>query len=347
MNRLQATATDTLRVLSRTFRPKAIYEGLSRLWQRPWIPLFVFTGLIIVEFSFDSFYILDTGRTIPVDRFTWLDPHKNTTAAVKEVTTRMAIEMTDMIQAVMVCWVLYVSLTTWAKFWSDIRAQQQVVLLLFVPPAVIAYLVLWFGLFDLVPNPFADYTLMDAFSDKAELLTNRSGFGGVISAYLDDATHVALVAVAFVAGVVAAKPKTCETDLKEGLNALTGLLFPSAVLIVMHVINTGSVVLWPAALLPANDSVLVTKLAIAMTLNSAVFYTLLLIGLHIPAVHAVTRQATELEALSQMPIKERIEWLRQHELCDNWAQYYVRIGTVLSPLVAGIPLTKLLTFILA
>ncbi|HEX4416217.1 MAG TPA: hypothetical protein VH107_21470 [Lacipirellulaceae bacterium] len=282
-----------------------------------------------------------------MEKVTWLDPHENTAAAVKEVTARMLIEMTDMLEAVAACWVLYVSLTTFARFWSYVRTRDKVILGAFLVLGTLAYLVLWFDLFDLLPNPFTDSTLMEAFQDKACSLTSRSDFGGKIAAYLDYPTHVALIAVAFVAGIVAAKPKTDDSDVREGLNALTNLLLPSAFLVVIHVVTTGSVMLWPAELLPTSDSTLVTKLAVAMTLNCAVFYTVLLIGLHMPAVHAVTTQASELEVLSHMPIKARYEWLTKRELSDNWTQYYARIGTVLSPLIAGIPLVKLLTFILS
>jgi hypothetical protein len=100
-------------------------------------------------------------------------------------------------------------------------------------------------------------------------------------------------------------------------------------------------------MLPRNngESDAVIKLATAVAINSSVFYTGLLIAFHIPAVHAITSRANNTPQVLSMTTKERQEWLTQHDLADTWVQYYARIGAVLSPLIAGLPLTKVLTFI--
>jgi hypothetical protein len=127
------------------------------------------------------------------------------------------------------------------------------------------------------------------------------------------------------------------------------LLRINAVLLLVYSVSAACELLWVAALLPQGDSgeaYLVTRLAISVALTGGVINTLIMTGIHAPALISLTRCAMGIVE-RQLPLassKEKDEFLASNGLATSSYSLMEQSLTILSPLIAGLPLANLTSY---
>jgi hypothetical protein len=255
--------------------------------------------------------------------FKWAHPARDTAAATRELTARFIVEIAQLAVTIAVIATVLRCLYLIRKLWRDIKWTQKACLIGLACIAAGLTYALWFAM-----NPFAG-TLPTALVEHALVITDRQGPADW-DFYLQCAVVlVAIPLVAMTSGFIVASEVEQPAARKEQLNELTTLLILTAALVVFFMFMLGATVLWSASLLPQgkdSEGALVQQLALAMSVNFGVFFALLLAALHIPSVWAVARKHCT-SGTEAGPLVSPI-------------QYYVQVGTILSPVIAGIPLTK-------
>lgn len=259
--------------------------------------------------------------------FKWIHPARDCAGATRELTARLVVQMIFLATTVVAGITIWRCLLLIIKWHADVgleRAEVLIQLTIFV-----AY-VIWRLFFQL--NPFAD-TLVNSLTAEARLTIDRPGADD-LDLYLQLAVFVFVMPlVAMTSGFIVAKDLKGLAVLDDQLDDLTSLLFPAAILAVLFMVMQGIPLFWAASLLPQgkdSEGALVQQLAVSLSINFGFFAALLLAALHVPAVWVVNK-------------KHSAELLTDTKA--STAQYYVRFATVLSPILAGIPLAKLLSMI--
>lgn len=260
--------------------------------------------------------------------FKWAHPSRDSAAATRELTSRFIIEIADLAVIVVAVLTILKCIGRVHKLWCDVDWLHVLSLvgLTFVT-AFVTY-VLWFSSL----QPF-EHTLPNALTAHAIAITDREGLALVAMGIQYLVIIVAIPLVAMTSGFIIAKGVAESTAREQQLNDLTTLLFLTAALVVLFMFMLCADLLWVGSLLAQgkdSEGALVQQLALAMSMNFGVFFACLLAALHIPSVWAVTSEP----CIDQLGTR-----------ATSPTQYYVRLGTILSPLLAGIPLTKLVSFV--
>jgi len=318
-----------------------------RLWRQPWFPLAAFCLIVLIETAYDWDFIRHYDNEISTAKYEWKNSTDDTAAALKELTARIVVETIEFLRAMAVVWVFLVSLYVVLKTWPKATNDQRVTLVMVFILAIVLYGVFWEQIIPSIPNPWTNQTLFSRLNGAVRVHSGRPDFGEDIWIPVVKATHFALIFAAFATGLIMTKPGKDALALKSQVKYLTHLLFSCAALCVIHVIGMGCWHIREAALLAKPDEALLAlKMCAAMSAGNAVSYICILVAFHLPAAEVLASQSQQLVP-KQYQDKEskRITWLKKQGLVATTAQFYVQIFAMLSPLIAGFPLTKLLAFV--
>jgi hypothetical protein len=305
-----------------------------RAWRYCWFPLAIFCVIVPIEWWYDWSFMRHYDNEISAVKFEWKDARQDTHVALKETNARMIIETVEFLRAIAVVWVACISVYVITQWWSCASLWQWLLLILFGCAAVVLYGVLWEGILPSIPNPWTSHTLFDELSRYVNKHSGRPDFGQLIWQPVVKASHFTLILAALATGLIMARPAERIPELQHQMKCLAHLLFACAALCVIHVIGMGMWYIRPAALLgnPA-DSELLSRLSATISVVNAVSYMVILIAFHLPAVEVLTSGARP-----QAPK----EWLEKNDIYPTLTRFYVHIAAILSPLIAGFPLSKLL-----
>ena len=317
-----------------------------QIWKRPAFPLVAFCIIVPIEWGFDWAFIRHYDNEISVKEFWWANPQQNAEVAVKELTARIIIETVEFLRAIAVLWVFCVATYVVMHSWSAASGKQRRCLIAAVFSAILLFGILWEGLMPGVPNPWTNKTLFVEFTNFVKVYAGRPDFAAPIRHPMSIASHFGLIFAAFATGLVMAKPGGNVADLQTQNRFLALLLYSCAAVCVLHVMSMGVFQLRAAALLSKpTEADLVRRLAATISVGNAVSYICILLVFHVPAVHVLTAQAWHITP-DRFKGQKQSEWLEKNRLNTTWPQFYAQVATMLSPLIAGFPLSKLLGLIL-
>jgi hypothetical protein len=165
-------------------------------------------------------------------------------------------------------------------------------------------------------------------------------------------TQLTLVVLAADIAMLLSVPTKDPEHLGQQLRRVRLLLYHASVVLVLYSIEAASEVLWPAALLQAdgvdvgND---VRKLALGQALDVGVYNALMLALVFAPSIWILTIRTAPVVATAfpdPGQQKEREAVIAGHGLATSPAKFITSLLSVLAPLVAGIPLVKVVTYLL-
>jgi hypothetical protein len=284
-------------------------------------PILFFCMAVGLEHGLDHLFFGDDCR-VSCEKLAWTDPAKDGPAAIKEVTARFIVEIADLALAISgaatLAWCSYLTVQAWPDVDKCSKA--------WLAGSAIVAVALTALIFHLL-NPLKD-SLPFAMTAHAAKITERPmiDFWRIEFSIL---VFIVLAAALASGLIVARRSDLAETRNKE-LGSLTTLLFLTATMIVLFMLRVGGTMLCVASLLPradAGEAALARQLAIAMSVNYGIFFALLLACLHLPSVWAVTNKVYADQLGSEQTSAKK---------------HYADLGAILSPVLAGIPLTKLL-----
>jgi len=312
------------------------------------LPLALFTLLVLfcfaLNFAFTTSYQSSTVINSQINSLHWIDPKTDINAASRELAGRYLIQATYLL-------VFFASLV--ASVYSGAICFSQRMRLKLGHLVVISLLAVIAFLVSYVSDnsdydPFWNSALPGYLTDAA---SGHAGFGmfDPLASWSCDVTILALcLSGAAVSVLIAVTPQSPE-DLQEKLSSQRLLLFINAFLLIIYAVSVACALLWAAALLPQNEREEIIKLSAAAALSSGIINTLTIAGIHGAGFFVFARQAREL-AKAELPSathEEREQFLSTHGLFASPYEIAVKILAVLSPLVAGLPITKLLTYFFA
>lgn len=165
-------------------------------------------------------------------------------------------------------------------------------------------------------------------------------------------TQLTLVVLAADIAMVLSVPTRDPEHLGRQLGRVRLLLYHASVVLVLYSIEAASEVLWPAALLPPEGNKVgedVRKLALGQALDVGVYNALMLAMVFGPPVWSLTTRANPVVAAAfpdPGQKKEREALVATHGLATSPGQFITDLLSVLSPLIAGLPLVKVVTHLL-
>jgi hypothetical protein len=324
------------------------YVIVQKSWRLSWFPLASLCLLFVINYGFDyEFMWQHEGHVILMSLFKWANPMLSVQASLKELNSRMTIEMIEFIRAIAVVWTWCVALSVAITSWPTVGSREKKRLIVWMVAAIGCYGIFVSGWWPAIPDPWNEVTFQK-FSGKISDITGMYSFAWPMRRMMTSATHIGLAFAAFAIGLVVARSGSSIPDFKSKIRSLAYLLYPCAAVLLLHVTCMGIWQLHAAALLTDSaDAELVRKMAVSIGANTAVLYVCILFVLHIPAVEAVTSQVKTTLAtdLASVPEQDRPKWFLDHQLKASWPQFYADLFAVLSPLVASFPLAKLLVLV--
>jgi hypothetical protein len=165
-------------------------------------------------------------------------------------------------------------------------------------------------------------------------------------------TQLTLVILAADVAMVLAAPTTDPDHLGRQLGRVRLLLYHASVVLVLYSIEAGSEVLWPAALLPPEGDKIgedLRKLSLGQALDVGVYNALMLaLVFGLPVWSLTTRTNLVVTAALPEPAqqKERDALIAANGLVTSPAQFITDLLSVLSPLIAALPLVQVATYLL-
>lgn len=179
-----------------------------------------------------------------------------------------------------------------------------------------------------------------------------------LSLATDISNSVAVVAATFIAlatgAVVAVRDVTqlrnTPAILATKLKNLQLLLYVSAFLVIVALLQINAEYRWPAALLDnsPDNAELVSDIALGVTVAAGAFFTFLLAAVHGPAswVAAHLAQSCLPDDLIQQPMTNQLKWLQSHDLVASTTDNFKRLAAILGPLFASGTFAKLIQLVL-
>jgi hypothetical protein len=278
----------------------------------------------------------------------WGDPLTDSRVALRDRSGRCVMEMANLLLVVTTIYVMVKCLIDIGSFWSSIswRGLGSVLGLGAVT------LTLCFRFIDSDLNLFWLNSIPQRLFVHACTLT-----GSKRLIHFSFATQVmmqiALVIIAIQVCMMLIQDKTKPddpADLAILSQQLQSLLYHAAAIMVLYSIEAGSEIMWPASFLPFGDGKepkegdLVQQLALGMSLTVGIYNTILLAFVFCPAIWLVTGRIQK--AVNQISdLAKRQEAIEKNGFALTPGKYFAYLFSVLSPLLAGLPITKTLAFI--
>jgi hypothetical protein len=312
-------------------------------------PLVGFAAATFV-FVFGPLLFFGTDRLPPaksvVETLEWKDPQTDARVAVRDRTARSVLEMTNLLLIAASVYVLVSSAANLVTLWSKAGGKRW-----WVVSAAVVVLVL---LYRLVNSEFNLFWINSVPYDLFKEACQQTGSKRleILSRVTIMTTQLTLVVLAADVAMVLAVTTQNPEHLGRQMARVRLLLYHAAVVLVLYSLEAASEVLWPASLLPPEGNKLgedVRKLALGQALDVGVYNALMLALVFGPPVWRLTARATSVVADAfpdpgQQKLRE--EAIAANRLATSPAQFITNLLSVLSPLIAGLPLVKVVTYLL-
>jgi hypothetical protein len=161
----------------------------------------------------------------------------------------------------------------------------------------------------------------------------------------DSMSLTAIISLAFAACATLWQPDINETpeekDMVRRVGLLRYVLYVSATLLALSVLRLSATLAWGESFLPPESGTgkAVATLVSSITSSLGAYFTLLLLGMYLPATMLLRSRARKLAQGETMEDKD--EWLKKRGLALSFSDYLPRIVALLGPLLAG-PIGELL-----
>jgi hypothetical protein len=326
-------------IVDRQIRVRAIEYAL---------PLTMFTVLVLFCFALNFAFTTSMQSSATIDlqikSLHWIDPKTDVSAAARELAGRYLIQA---------AYLLVFSASLVGSIYSAAicffqRMRLKLEHLVIIPAlAAISFFVSYLS-DNSNYDPFWNSALPGYLTIAASWHAGFAMFDR-LSTWSGDVTIFSLcMSGAAVSVLIAVTPRS-PNDLKEKISSQRRLLYLNAILLIIYAVSVACALLWASALLPQDERKEIIRLAAAAALSSGIINALTIAGIHGAGFFIFARQAMELADL-ELPSathEEREQFLFKHGLSASSIDTAMKIVTVLSPIVAGFPIAKLLTYFFA
>ncbi len=238
--------------------------------------------------------------------------------------------------AILFVWLCLVGICL-AVIWQSTRHRQRWlrILVAFAPFAFAEYLLIqaWLGKdWILIKLP---RQLIEGFFRGAELLTVECCLSGIITSALIFLvfSHTALLVPV---------DEADSTRLRERNRWLEILLWAGATILIVGVMHINLLLSWSASFLGEGDAEIVDRLIVGYSALIGFRWTIILGAIYVPTAMLLNRQAWSLACSERSTEEKRLEWLKTEDLAPSTFKRLRSIVVVLSPLLAGGPVTAVL-----
>jgi hypothetical protein len=275
----------------------------------------------------------------------WQDPQQNIRVAIRNRTARSVLEMANLLLISALGYVLFSSGRRLARLPPRLGDRFGTVLV--ASFGVLLLLLLWvdspYNLFwvNSIPDNLFAEACERAGSKRLHTLSWATQF----------LAQVMMLVVAAETSMILASLKSDPKRLGRQLARIGRLTQLTSLTMVLFSLEAGAEVLWPASLLPPDDDKFlddIRHLAVGQALDLGIYNSLLLTLVFVPAVLICTShiRKTVDSIYAGVGSRKRDEILAAHGLATNAVDFFKGLAVVLSPLLAGLPLVKFVTFIL-
>lgn len=308
-------------------------------------PLAGFALLVLLSYLANAVFYSHSAPMANADWQTnslpWISPATDATVAVREMTARYLIEAAYIVVVVAsaggAIYSLYIASHLWNKASPAHRTAISLLCAFDFALAYIAFVSDW--------DPFWTSSLPGGLTSKTAELTGFSTFD-MWSTTIAVLTITSMVLSGVAVSLQIAVPPVDIQALAAQFGRQKWLLRANAALLVVYSLAAACELLWASSLLPQGENGVahhVTRLAISVALTGGVVNTLIMAGIHAPALFLLPKRANGIVEyqLPSLSAAERKEFLASHDLATSSYSFLEQSMTILSPLIAGLPLANL------
>jgi len=164
-------------------------------------------------------------------------------------------------------------------------------------------------------------------------------------------TALVISALAFITAgafaILLAEDAPGPERLRDRYQKLQILLYTGAAMLVVGVLHVNAVLQWPVIFVGEGDAKNLKMLADGYSADTGLYWTLILLAVYLPSTLMLRAEAWGLarRTLCQATAKERKQWLLKEKLTPSLLGQLSHLVAILGPLLAGGPLSALLTLI--
>jgi hypothetical protein len=309
-------------------------------------PLIGFVVATLV-FVLGPLLFFGTDQSPPADsivkKLGWKDPQTDARIAIRDRTGRSVLEMANLLLIAASTYVLVSSVGSIISLRPETEGRWRWVL---GASVIVLALLYW-----LVNSALNLFWIKSVPGDLFQEACNRTGSGrlATLSRLTQMTTQLTLVIVAADVTMVLGVSTRSPEHRGQQMRRVRLVLYHAAVVLVLYSIEAGSEVLWPAALLSPEENKVgddVRKLALGLALDVGVYNTLMLALVFGPAIWILTARATPTVVAASPDPAQQTALIAAHGLATSPTQFLTNLLSVLSPLIAGLPLVKVATYLL-
>ena len=309
------------------------------------LPMFGFLAAVVIIVVGPNVFI---GTNKPaktptaVESLKWINPIEDGQGAIRDRTARSVMQMAKLLLLVICACCLAKNCILVARGWRTHGRYKWAVCGMGL---VLIYACIFFV--NSSWNPFWVSSVPYSLFKSACSITGSERLL-VTSVWTHRLVQITLISFAVVVSFEVAKTTNSISSIATQLKNIRTLLFQSALVLFCLSIAGASNVLWASALLPTADSSFAQKLAMGVAMDAGVYNLVLLAFVFSPAIWTVTHRVPDVvrETLAfSSTDEERNKVMETYGLVSTPADYYWQVGSMLSPLLGGIPFTAMLTFL--